>query len=344
MSSRVNIKIHGILGNSAQRQVFLAFAPAQVLHLLSFADVLDEDTGRGYQRRFSPQHSLDFRRYIQQDLSSTIPLTFNLRPSDSKGWSIKEEPSSARATLLIRGNAGKVLSQVDCQHRLGYLNDVDIVLPFMAYIGLSEREEMEVFNTINSKAKGLSSSLLDFHNATLSRDLSGERPELFIALHLNNDSDSPWYRQLDLGGSSTSGLMRRASLRTMQKSIKRFLNQTHILQTHSAEATARLIVDFWSAVALLLREGWDNPRRNLITKGIGVYALMGIAADLYSEAATQSIDKRYFMNKLSEFITEVDWTTSGPLKGLGGESGVKLAFETLRSARDKRRLRIVSNA
>jgi len=45
MSSRVNIKIHGILGNSAQRKVFLAFAPAQVLHRLSFADVLDEDTG-----------------------------------------------------------------------------------------------------------------------------------------------------------------------------------------------------------------------------------------------------------------------------------------------------------
>jgi DNA sulfur modification protein DndB len=344
MSTSENIKIQGILGNSAQRKVFLAFAPAQVLHRLSFADVLDEDTGRGYQRRFNPKHSLDFRRYIQQDLSSTIPLTFNLRPTDSKGWSIKEEPSLPRATLLIRGNAGKVLSQVDCQHRLGYLNDVDIVLPFMSYIGLSEREEMEVFNTINSKAKGLSSSLLDFHDATLAGDLSDERPELFIALHLNNDSDSPWYRQLDLGGSSTSGLMRRASLRTMQKSIKRFLNQTHILQKHSAETTARLVVDFWAAVALLLREGWDNPRRTLITKGVGVYALMGIAADLYSEAATQPIDKRYFMSKLSEFITEVDWTTSGPLKGLGGESGVKLAFETLRSARDKRRLRIVSNA
>jgi hypothetical protein len=34
----------------AGREVFLGFAPANILHSLSFADVLDEDTGRGYQR------------------------------------------------------------------------------------------------------------------------------------------------------------------------------------------------------------------------------------------------------------------------------------------------------
>ena len=88
------------------------------------------------------------------------------------------------AILEIKEGAGKVLTQVDCQHRLGYLNDVNIDLPFMCFIGLTEREEMEVFNVINSKAKGLSTSLLDFHDATLATDLASERPELFIALHL----------------------------------------------------------------------------------------------------------------------------------------------------------------
>jgi len=50
----------------------LGFAPASLLHGLSFADVLDERTGRGYQRRFNAQHSLDFRRYIQRPGSATI--------------------------------------------------------------------------------------------------------------------------------------------------------------------------------------------------------------------------------------------------------------------------------
>lgn len=343
MPSRSSVfALKGILGKSAHREVFLGVAAADLLHRFSFADVLDDDTGRGYQRRFNPQHSLDFRRYIQQEFSSTIPLTFNLRPRVDGAWQIKQDVPPL-ANLIIRTDVGKILTQVDCQHRLGYLNDLDVPLPFMSYIGLSEREEMEVFNVINSKAKGLSSSLLDFHDATLTQDLAGERPELFIALYLNNSSESPWYRQLDLGGISTSGLMRRASLRTMQKAIKRFLKQTNILRQHLPASAAQIVLDFWSAVAILLRESWDNPRKSLATKGVGVYSLMGIAGDLYSESITHQVDKRYFVTKLAEFLTDADWTTTGPFKGFGGQAGVKRALELLRSMREKRRLRIVSN-
>lgn len=320
----------------------LGFASANLLYCLSFADVLDEETERGYQRRFSPQHSLDFRKYIQQEGSSTIPLTFNLRPRQDDAWRL-EELTSPYANILIHRNAGKVLAQVDCQHRLGHLDDLDIMLPFMCYIGLSEREELEVFNIINSKAKGLSSSLLDFHDARLTDDLSKERPELFIALYLNNESESPWYRQLDLGGTGTSGLMRRASLRTMQKAIKRFLKQTQILQDRPVDSTARIILDFWAAVEFLLRVAWDNPRKNLVTKGVGVYSLMAIAGDLYKEGLVQNPDKRYFTKKLAEFITDIDWSSEGTLKGLGGQAGVKRAITHLRTAREKCQLRLISN-
>jgi hypothetical protein len=184
---------------------------------------------------------------------------------------------------------------------------------------------------------------LDFHDATLANDLAKERPELFIALYLNNMSESPWHRQLDLGGTGTSGLMRRASLRTMQKATKRFLNQTQILNKHSAERAGKVVLDFWAAVALLLGTAWDNPRRYLVTKGVGVYSLMGIAADLSNECLLQTPDKRYFTNKLSEFITEIDWTTEGAMKGFGGESGVTLALTLLRNTRDKRSLKLISN-
>lgn len=320
----------------------MGFAPASLLYSLSFADVLDEDTGRGYQRRFSSKHSLDFRMYIQQDGSSTIPLTFNLRPRSDGAWKLHTS-SSGIATLEINEGAGKVLTQVDCQHRLGYLNDVHLDLPFMCFIGLTEREEMEVFNVINSKAKGLSTSLLDFHDATLATDLASERPELFIALHLNNDGESPWYRQLDLGGKRTSGLMRRASLRTMQKAIKRFLGQTKILRAHAPEAAAQIVLSFWSAVAFVLREAWDSPKHHLINKGVGVYALMTIAGDLCAEAGGQACDKRYFVTKLAEFLTDVDWSSQGPLKGFGGEGGVGSVVALIREKRKRPQLKVVSN-
>lgn len=335
------IRLSGILGRSANRKVLLGFAPARLLYSTSYADVLNEDTGRGYQRRFNSQHSLDFRKYIQQENSATIPLTFNVRPRDDNAWRLDQSTSGITA-LEIRADAGKLLTQVDCQHRLGYLNDVETELPFMCFLGLTEREEMEVFNVINSKAKGLSTSLLDFHDATLVTDLAAERPELFIALHLNNNAESPWYRQLDLGGSSTSGLMRRASLRTMQKAVKRFLTQTKIHKKIAADAAARIVLDFWSAVAVVLRESWDNPRHSLINKGVGVYALMTMAADLYAESGGTNCDKRYFSAKLAEFISEIDWSNKGPLKGFGGEGGVTSVVSILRDARSKRQFKVVS--
>lgn len=336
------IVIDCLAGFSASRRALMGFAPTAVLHSLSFTDILDEETGRGYQRRFNAQHSVDFRRYIQRNGSATIPLTFNLRPASGDAWRVVEL-GGGHVRLEVAKTAGKILAQVDCQHRLGHLSDLNMTLPFMCFIGLSEREEMEVFNVINSKAKGLSNSLLDFHDAKFGDDLANDRPEIFIALNLNNDARSPWYRQLDLGGAITSGLIRRASLRTMQKAVKRFLSHTKIVKARSVEAAAQVVLDFWLAVSVVLADQWLNPRKHMLTKGIGVYAMMEIAGDLYNEAAVNGCDKRYFINVLSDFVGEIDWSSTGPFKELGGESGVKAAIEHIREVRRKSKFRIVSN-
>lgn len=336
------ITLECLVGRAGHRRVLLGFAPAAVLHALSFADVLDEDTGRGYQRRFNRQHSLDFRKYIKNPLSTTIPLTFNLRPRTDHAWKIVER-GETRARLEIVQADARVLSQVDCQHRLGHLSDLPVELPFMCFIELSEREEMEIFNVINSKAKGLSSSLLDFHSAQLSTDLAQDRPEIYIALFLKNEATSPWYRQLDLGGNSSSGMTRRASLRTLQKAIKRFITRTRATDRHSIEEVAQTVLDFWTAVSIVLPEQWAKPRKHILTKGIGVYALMDIAGDIYLDAPKGELcGKSYFSASLADFVHGFIWSTDGPLKGLGGEGGVKTAVELIREARRKSRLKVVA--
>ena len=327
------------VGNSAARRVLLGFAPASLLHRLSFADILNEDTGQGYQRRFNAKHSQDFRRYIREPTAATLPLTFNLRPDFDGRWHLAEQGCS-RAQLIIEDGVGKIMAQVDCQHRLGYLGDLDIPLPFMCFLGLDVSEEMEVFNIINSKAKGLSTSLLDFHDAQLSQDLAKERPEIFIALYLNSEATSPWHRQLDLGGTTTSGMGRRASLRTMQKAIKRFLSATRILDKRPPEYAAAAVLGFWQAVSEILPEQWAMRRKHVLNKGVGVYALMDIAADIFREAGDNCrVDRWLFANALLDFAGQVDWSTNGPLKGLGGEVGAREAAEYLRNIRRAARLK-----
>ena len=332
-----------IEGLSAGRPVLLGYAPASLLCSLSYPDVLNEDMGSGYQRRFNAQHSLDFRRYIQRPHSTTIPLTFNLRPRIDKAWKLSSTGLRSRQLVLSTGD-GPLLTQVDCQHRLGHLSDLALELPFMCFVGLTPREEMEVFNTINSKAKGLSPSLLDFHDAQLAGDLAGERPELFIALFLRNEPASPWYQQLDLGGERTSGMTRRASLRTVQKAVKHFLTRANVSRTSNAHDLAATVLDFWQAIASTLPTEWAQPRKHFLTKGIGVYALMEIAADLCNEARDKKLlRRRHFCAVLGDFITQFDWSTNGPLKGLGGESGVSTAVSLIRECRARARMRMVAN-
>jgi len=327
------IRIDCCHGQSADRPVLLGFAPARELHRLSYADVLNEETGRGYQRRINPQHSLDFRRYIQRPGSSTIPLTFNLRPETAGVWRV-ERSGNGSVVLVIGDDGTHVMTQVDCQHRLGNLPDLDVPLPFMAFIGLQPEEEMEIFNVINGKAKGLNASLLDFHHGHLAEDLAGDRPELFIALHLNNEPQSPWYRQLDLGGHATSGMTRRASLRTMQKAVKRFLHRSRILSTEKIDSAAVITREYWVAVSAVLGEAWARPRNYLVTKGVGCYALMDIAADLWIEKPEGlSANHTYFAQRLSDFAHTIDWSTTGDFEGLGGEAGAKTAAAHIRNVR-----------
>lgn len=335
--------IECLRGLSAHREVLIGFAPAELLYKLSFPDILDEESGRGYQRPFNERHSQDFRRYIKAPDSSTIPLTLNLRPTSGDEWRLIDLPDG-RARLEVAADAGKVMAQVDCQHRLGHIGDLPIALPFMCFIGLSQREEMEVFSVINSKAKGLSASLLDYHEAQLAGALAVERPELFIALQLNSLEDSPWHRRLNLGGKTTSGLKRIVSLRMMQQAIHEFLKATRLQNKISTEDTVRIILDFWLAVVAVLPDAWADPRRNMLTKGVGVYALMRIAADIVTEnhKAGRPCDKRAFATALSDFAGLIDWSTAGPLKGFGGQGGVKQAVEFIRDTRRRARYKVIN--
>ncbi|MFA7268287.1 MAG: DGQHR domain-containing protein [Sterolibacterium sp.] len=332
---KANLTFTGQVGRCGDREVFIGFATAAELSQISFPDILDEVTGRGYQRRFHRGHSLEFKRYIQRPGATTIPLTFNLRPG-LRGWEIRKELSGA--TLIVDPGKGPVMAQVDCQHRLGYLRESPIPFAFMTYVGLGIEEEMEIFRVINGKAKGLSGSLLDYTEARLVEDdLKTAKPELFLALVLHEDQNSPWYQRLDLGGNRTTAPMRVASLRTMQKAARRFLREAELTNKDVDEVIAAKLIEFWKAVSLVLAEEWAHPRQNMLVKGIGVYCLMSLAGELYREAISKGerCDRDYFTSALSGFVHSIDWSNQGPLKGFGGASGADAALGLLRQLRSK---------
>jgi len=332
MKKNTALIICGILGYSGDHEVFIGFAPATTLCKHSFPDVLNEDTGEGYQRPYNKTHSLDFRNYISRHGSSTPPLTFNLRNENANSWKI-ERGDGNYATLIIRDDV-KCLAQVDCQHRLGELASTNIQLAFMTYIGLDLRQEMAIFNVINSKAKGLSSSLTDYHESKLLSDLTTDAPHLFISRQLNEDQASPWFRLIRYGGETTSGLKRRTSFRMMQKTVQAFLTQTKSVLDMSIEEKYQVVLSFWKAVQATFPDVWKDHRSNLITKGIGLYGLTQLLGDIVKSNPNADFSVKYFMTKLLPLKSSIDWSSQGRFAYVGGKKGVQDVYQALKRGVD----------
>ena len=322
------LETSGVLGTCGGVEVFLGFASAKFLNRHSFADILDEETGRGYQRPHNKWHSLDFKKYICRERSSTIPLVLNLRGEFNDDWRI-ERGTGNSAKLGIR-NGCACFAQIDCQHRLAELHDLDIELAFMTFIGLSLREEMAMFSVINSKARGLSSSLTDYHESSLLEDIANEAPHLFIARKLNEDSDSPWFRMIRYGGENTSGLKRRTSLRMMQTSVKRFLDQTKTVDLGSIDDRYNLIRAYWQAVQQVFPEEWGDHRHHLISKGVGLYSLMMLLTDIVLGFRAPQHDELSLAEVLSRLRGSVDWRSKGMFANAGGQKGAREVYAVLK--------------
>lgn len=319
MNARNTITIAGQIGVCGHLSTFLGFAPARILHACSFADVLNEDTGHGYQRPMNAAHSRSFRQYILQDATSTIPLTFNLRADRSDYWQIERRKDGRAILHLVPGM--KALAQVDCQHRLGEMGDQAICFAFMAFIGLDLRSEMAMFNIINSRAKGLSSSLTDFHQTRLIDDLALEAPHLLIAKRLNEDADSPWYRMIKYGGETSSGLMRRTSFRMMQTSVRKLLRQMEAVASCDVDLQYAIIVSYWKSIRTIFKDAWTDHRHHLITKGVGLYALSLLLGDLIQHSLKADYTEHWFLTRLEPMAGKVDWSSQGVFATAGGKKG-----------------------
>lgn len=321
-----NAILNGIIGSCGDHKVLLGIASAKDLFKFSFADVLNDDTGKGYQRPYNKKHSTDFKKYILSPNTSTVPLIFNLRKELGHLWTISKKDGLAQLEIT---NQEPVLARVDCQHRLGELENVDIPLAFMIYIGLDLRQEMAQFYIINSKAKGLSNSLIDYHQSSLIDDVIKDAPHLFIARKLNESCSSPWFKMIKYGGELTSGLKRRTSLRMMQKCIKEFLYKTQQTEVDNIDYIYFLIENYWLAVKDVFPDEWEDPRHHLLTKGVGLYSLMGVLTDIIIQnPKIKEIDE--FIMILNRLKGKVDWHSKGHFANAGGQKGAKQVYHELK--------------
>jgi DNA sulfur modification protein DndB len=318
-----------------QLPVVVGSGRASDLVAASFADVLDEVQQTGYQRPFDSRHSREFREYIEKAGAATIPLTFNLRGREGQRWQITPLDASGQFVELAVALPGpgeqRVMAQVDCQHRLGHMTDSAVELTFQCFLGLTAVEEMAIFSVINGKAKGLSSSLLDYHTTKLTPGLETVQLDLYIAKTLHDDASSVWFQKLKLGGA-TPGTKRRVSLRSMQTATKLLLQRSPFASASELLPLQKyeIVRDFWAAVSVAWPSAWAKPRNHLLIKCVGVTALSMLAGDLITAllAEKRNPDATAFAEYLTA-LSDLDWSTEGAFKGYGGRHGATEAHRML---------------
>lgn len=288
---------------------------------LYYVKPYDDPSGKGYQRPVDSKRSHDFAIYLSKGEDALFtPILLNA----ASNWEFvcydRNRPSYGR--LICKGKA----SLMDGQHRLGgiqrYIQETssDLNVPFLSFHCLDEDEEIKLFDTINTKARGIGPSL--------SKYLRRDSDELsWVATQLLIQKDSPFHNNGSIIGKRIKG--RHITLQNLYR-ILNLLFKEQKLSVFSKEEKLSLAVYYFSQVKELFPSEWMDYTGQRLTHIVCLDAL-SIAGSRVLANCVQETRKQVELVIATRHIKKlkgIDWSSEGPLKYVKGLSGSKtLALE-----------------
>ena len=265
-------------------------------------DAGDED--QGYQRPEEKPRVRKMSGYVKREIDAKRdPIVPTAIVLSARG--VEMTYKDGKLTVERKGK----LRVIDGQHRKAGLMDavegrdipemLDYEVPVVIIAGMKRDEEMRQFKVINSTAKSVRTDLVSMLLANLSvseGDDSLDASEKIqatsakVAVSLNTEEDSPWYGRITMPNetSSEDQVTKATSFITSIKPIRQFftdgLGKRFSSTDKEAEAIAKPLIQFWTAVEQLLPECWaeDAPPDYVLHKAQGVFALNVICRRLMS--------------------------------------------------------------
>ncbi|MCY9692268.1 DGQHR domain-containing protein [Paenibacillus alginolyticus] len=283
----------------------------------------DDPSGKGYQRPVIQKKCSEFATYLSKGDSALFPPI--LLNSESN-WEFvpydKQRPNFGR---LI---CNKKASLLDGQHRLGgikiYIQETnsELNIPFVAFHFLDYEEEIELFDTINTKGKQIGSSLSKYL-LRHSDDLS------WIATELVLRNDSPFHSISTITGKRTPE--RHVTLQNLYRFLEILTKPPHVSRLSKEDRLMLALIYFNSLKNHYMNE-WSNYKEFRITHIVCLNALSIVGAAILSACVSQD-KKQIDFNRVDKFVKKIngiDWASSSSLRYIRGATGSKtLASEII---------------
>ncbi|MCU6791907.1 DGQHR domain-containing protein [Paenibacillus sp. WQ 127069] len=290
---------------------------------LNYVKPFDHSSGKGYQRPVDLKRCKDFANYLSKgDISLFPPILLNAESNWEFVAYDKHRPNFGR--LLCNKKA----SLIDGQHRLGgiklYIQETDseLNIPFVTFHFLDEDEEIQLFDTINTKSKPIGNSLSKF--------LQRHADELsWISTELVLQNGSPFQNISSITGKRNNG--RHITLQNLYRMVELLTKSPHVFHL-TKEEKLMLVLIYFNALKEHYTKEWSDYKEYRITHIVCLNALSIAGADILSVCVSE--DKKHIdYNAIVKYVRKLkkmDWSSSSALRYIRGTSGSKtLAAELL---------------
>lgn len=331
MTAATEIMSYDVLeGEQNGKKIYTFFVPARELYTFVSINQKLEDEDGGYQRAASPARTRAISKYI--DDGNTLPLSV-LVTLEKSAVTLKD----GRINVKKKKKSGWV---IDGQHRLigAVKADADIELPCIAFVGLTEEEQIQQFITINKEAKGVPTSL---YYSLLRRlppkhspaDNAKERAA-DIGLILRNEEVSPFSAKVV---SATSPKPGQLSLVNFVRKIAPLVREDNgLLGGYSAEEQIKIINNYYQAARNVFSKAFelvDSPFFSTVGFGGMINFFPQVFSHTLTNYQTFTVDD---VSKTLAIISHVDpllWKKNGTGNAAELQLGKDL-IEELRSFSD----------
>lgn len=241
-----------------------------------------EDKDEGYQRALSPSRIDSIKRYIKGNhvIPGAIIVSFDEASYDS-----------AKRELIVPSGTD-VGWVIDGQHRLAgarlaALDGVDIELPVVAFVGLTEIKQIEQFVVINREAKNVPTSLyLDLIGKLVHKkpaDFAKERA-VDIGTELRRDEESPFYDRIVVTTSPREGQISLTNF--VRKVAPHVTPDKGLLHIYTELEQRAVVANYFKALRTVFPKEFDS-KGSLFFKTVGFGALWNAFGTVFSLALTK---------------------------------------------------------